>query len=130
MSRSDALAGRVALVTGSGRGIGRAIARALMAAGADVWLNARADGSLEGICAALTAAHPGTARTAYFDVTDPAGVKAGFQAVQKTSHRLDILVNNAGILRDAVIEMASPAGIDEVLATNLKGVLLCSQMGV
>lgn len=130
MWQPEALAGRVVVVTGAGRGIGRAVAEAFLAVGADVWLNARTPGSLDDLCTALSEAHPGTARPVYFDVADPDGVKAGFQLVQKTSRRLDGLVNNAGILRDAMIEMASPAMMDEVLAINLKGVLLCSQYGV
>lgn len=130
MSRPDPLAGRVALVTGAGRGIGRSIAETLLEAGADVWLNARAEGSLDAECEALTAKYSGTARPVYFDVSDPDGVKAGFGLIRKTGKRLDILVNNAGILRDAVIEMASVAAMDEIFAINLRGVLLCSQYGV
>lgn len=120
---SDHLAGRVALVTGAGRGIGRAIAEALLAAGADVWLNARTDGSLDHLL------DHERARAVYFDVTDPAAVRRGFSLIQSTSRRLDILVNNAGILRDSVIEMASVEMIDDVLATNLRGLILCSQYG-
>ena len=122
-SPPDALAGRVALVTGAGRGIGLATARALLAAGAEVWLNARTPGSLDGVL------DHDRARAVYFDVTDAAAVRQGFAEVQRASKRLDILVNNAGILRDAVIEMASVAMIDEVLATNLRGLILCSQYG-
>jgi 3-oxoacyl-[acyl-carrier protein] reductase len=124
------LAGRTALVTGAGRGIGRAIAEALLAAGADVWLNGRSAGGLDADCEALSAAHPGTARPLYFDLGDPAAIKAGFGAIQKTSGKLDILVNNAGVMHGAVIEMASLASIDEMLITNLRGALLCSQYGV
>lgn len=129
MLMPEALAGRVALVTGASRGIGRAVAQALMAAGADVWMNGRTEGGLDEVCAALSASHSGTARPVYFDVSDPAGVKAGFSLIQKTSRRLDVLVNNAGILRDSVIEMASVELMDETFAVNLRGVLLCSQYG-
>jgi 3-oxoacyl-[acyl-carrier protein] reductase len=119
------LQGRVAIVTGAGRGIGLACARTLLAAGATVYLNGRKEGSLEPLCAELGAnAHP-----LYFDVADPVGVRAGFAKVQSESKRLDILVNNAGILRDAKIEMASVDMIDEVFAVNLRGLLLCSQYG-
>lgn len=119
------LDGRVAIVTGAGRGIGLAIARSLLDAGAEVWLNGRTEGSLESLCGELgPKAHP-----VYFDVADPAGVRSGFQMVQSRSKRLDILVNNAGILRDAVVEMSTADMIDEVLATNLRGLLLCSQYG-
>ena len=121
--RPDALAGRVAIVTGAGRGIGLAVARGLIAAGAEVWLNARGDGSLDAVCAELGS----LARPLNFDVTDPAAIRAGFARVQKESGRLDILVNNAGVMRGAVIEMASVDLIDATLATNLRGVLICAQ---
>jgi 3-oxoacyl-[acyl-carrier protein] reductase len=126
MLRPDALAGKVALVTGAGRGIGLATARVLAAAGAQVWLNARTEGSLDAICAEIG----DNAQPVYFDVSDPAVVKAGFVAVQKASGRLDILVNNAGILRDAFIEMASVDMMDEIWRTNLRGLLVCAQFGV
>ena len=119
------LEGRVALVTGAGRGIGLATALALLGAGAEVWLNARTPGSLDALCAGLgPKAHP-----VYFDVKDATGVRAGFTLANGKSKRFDILVNNAGILRDAVIEMATVELIDDVLATNLRGLLLCSQYG-
>jgi 3-oxoacyl-[acyl-carrier protein] reductase len=121
------LKGRVAAVTGAARGIGRAVAEGLLAAGADVWLNSRTPGTLDSDCASLSEQNGGTARTIYFDVSDPAGVKAGFNDIYKTSRRLDILVNNAGILRESVIEMASVELMDETFDTNLRGMILCSQ---
>jgi 3-oxoacyl-[acyl-carrier protein] reductase len=127
MFPSDLLAGRVAIVTGAGRGIGRAIAEALAAAGADVWLNARRADSVEALAAELTARHGGTCRPLLFDVADPAAIKAGFVTVQQQSKRLDILVNNAGILRDALIEMASLDSMEETWAVNLRGPIICSQ---
>lgn len=123
MWRPDALDGKVALVTGGGRGIGLATARALIDAGAEVWLNARSEGSLDQVCAELGA----KAKALYFDVNDGAAVRTGFTRIQSESKRLDILVNNAGILREGVIEMASVQMIDEVLGTNVRGLFLCSQ---
>lgn len=125
MLRPDALEGRVALVTGAGRGIGLATAKMLAEAGATVWLNARTVGSLEQTCAEIG----NGARAVYFDVTDPAAVREGFVTIQKECKKLDILVNNAGILRDAVIEMASVELMDDIWRTNLRGVLLCAQYG-
>ena len=118
------LSGKVALVTGSGRGIGRATARALRDAGADVWVNVR---SAE---AAELAEQEFPGRVLVFDVADPAAVRAGFVRIQGAAKRLDILVNNAGILRDSVIEMAGVDMIDEVLRVNLRSVVVCSQYGV
>ena len=129
MWRPDLLDGRVALVTGAARGIGRATAEALLAAGADVFLHARTAGSLDSVVAALSESHPGTARTVYFDMADPAAIRAGFATVQKEARRLDILVNNAGILREALVEMASAADMDAMWATNLRGLMIASQYG-
>ncbi|HEV2568222.1 SDR family NAD(P)-dependent oxidoreductase [Sphingomonas sp.] len=119
---SDDLSGRVALVTGGGRGIGLATARALKRAGADVWVNVRSPS------AKMAAEFPD--RIVQFDVTDSAAVRAGFVQIQGATKRLDILVNNAGILKDAVIEMAAVDTIDEVLRVNVRGVILCSQYAV
>ena len=122
------LAGRVALVTGATRGIGRAIAMALAGAGAQVFAGGRDAAALAAMIAESGQADRITALP--FDVTDPAEVKGAFMAIMKQAGRLDILVNNAGVLRDAVIEMASLDMMDEVFATNLRGVVLCSQYGV
>jgi 3-oxoacyl-[acyl-carrier protein] reductase len=130
MWKPDALSGRVAIVTGGGRGIGLATVKALASAGADGWVNARTPGSVDDLCEQLTADHVGTARPLYFDVTDASAVRTGFVRVQKESKRLDILVNNAGILADAVIEMASVDAIEQVFRTNLQSVIICSQYGV
>ncbi|MBV1689579.1 SDR family oxidoreductase [Novosphingobium sp. G106] len=123
MWRPDALDGKVGLVTGAGRGIGLATARALIEAGAEVWLNARSEGSLDQVCAELGP----KAKALYFDVNDAVAIRTGFARIQSENKRLDILVNNAGILREGVIEMASVQMIDEVLSTNVRGLLLCSQ---
>jgi 3-oxoacyl-[acyl-carrier protein] reductase len=123
----DLLAGRVALVTGASRGIGRSAALRLAEAGASVWLNAKTEGSLDGVYEQLDAAGLAGARKTYFDVSDAQQVAAAFREVQKSSGRLDILVNNAGILKEAAFEMSSPAMMDEVWAVNMRGALLCSQ---
>ncbi len=127
MWRPDLLAGRVALVTGASRGIGRAVAEALLQAGADVFVHARRREAADAACAAL--AGPGTVRALGFDLDDPAAIRAGFAAVQKEAKRLDILVNNAGILREALVEMASQADMDAMWGTNLRGLMIACQYG-
>jgi gluconate 5-dehydrogenase len=95
------LTGRLALVTGSSRGIGWAIAQGLAAAGAQVLLHGRNADALTARAAELA----GTAGTLAFDVTDGAAARAAFGRIEAEHGRLDILVNNAGIIpRKPVLE--------------------------
>ncbi len=123
--KPDPLAGRVALVTGASRGIGRAIAEAYVAAGAKVWLNGRDAEAMSTLAAELGE----RAEPLPFDVADPAAIRGGFQAIMKADGKLDVLVNNAGLLSESLIEMAGLKAIDDMLAVNLRGVILCSQLG-
>jgi gluconate 5-dehydrogenase len=94
MQPDFALTDRVALVTGSSRGLGRAIAAGLAAAGARVILHGRDPHRLK----ATAAAFPNSAGTLAFDVTDTDATKAAFDTIAKDHGRLDILVNNAGVI--------------------------------
>ncbi|MHA7001778.1 SDR family NAD(P)-dependent oxidoreductase [Aeromonas schubertii] len=119
------LEGRVALVTGACRGMGLAIARQLLAAGATVYLNGRDDARLGETLAELGASS--LARPACFDVADPAAVKAAFGQILKEVGRLDILVNNAGVLEEGLVGMTSDAMLHRVFEVNTFGAFYCCQ---
>jgi NAD(P)-dependent dehydrogenase (short-subunit alcohol dehydrogenase family) len=118
------LAGRVALVTGAGRGIGREVARTLAGAGAAVSaldldpLTARE-------AADEVAALGPPALAVQADVTDPASVARAVEATIAALGRIDVLVNVAGICRNAPAESMSDADWRDVMAVNLDGVFWC-----
>jgi len=120
------LAGKVSFVTGASRGIGRAIARALAAEGAIVAVAAR-DRARVAEVAAEIAAGGGRAQAVALDVADRASVEAAFDEVLKSHGRIDHLVNNAGITRDNLVLRMKDEDWQQVLATNLTGVFLCTQ---
>src|SRR5437763_1519302 len=116
------LDGRVALVTGAGRGIGRAIALALADAGAAVALDYRKSAEGAEAAVAAIAARGGRALAIRADVTDAAAVEAMVAATRAELGGLDILVNNAAILSTKPLFELDEALWDRVLATNLKSV--------
>jgi gluconate 5-dehydrogenase len=120
------LRGRVALVTGGSRGLGREMAEGLAEAGAMVTITARREQWLAPTEAALRAA--GLAVTATVcDVTDPAAVTALVDGIVARHGRLDIVVNNAGVAWGAPAEEMPVERVQEVLATNVAGPFLVSQ---
>jgi gluconate 5-dehydrogenase len=112
------LAGKTALVTGAGSGLGFAIARGLAGAGARVVLNGRTRSKLEAAVAALRGDGL-AAELAAFDVADPDAVRAGVAAVREQVAPIDILVNNAGIQHRAPIVEFADADWRRLMATNL-----------
>jgi 3-oxoacyl-[acyl-carrier protein] reductase len=111
------LSGRVALVTGASRGIGRAVATRLAAAGAHVVAAARGENA-KGTADAIREAG-GSAESIGLDVTDAAGVEAAVAGIMAGKGRIDILVNNAGITRDTLVLRMKRDDWDAVLQTNL-----------
>ena len=117
----QALSGKVALVTGGSRGIGRAIAIALGRRGATVVVNyaSREDAARE--TAAAVEAAGGKATIAGFDVADSTAVTAAIKAIGKDHGRLDILVNNAGIAVNGLLLRFSDEQWARTMQTNLAG---------
>jgi 3-oxoacyl-[acyl-carrier protein] reductase len=122
--------GKVALVTGSSRGIGAAIAMRLAEHGASIVLNGRhPSDALDRVAMMLAENYRGRCLVVPSDVSETAQVAAMMHKVFKTFGRLDILVNNAGILRDGLIGMIRQADISETLGVNAVGTINCIQAG-
>lgn len=114
------LASQVAVVTGAGRGIGRAIALRFAAEGAEVVCVSRTVENAEKVATEVRA----LGRRAWahaVDVSDPTAVGASATAILAEAGRVDILVNNAGVTRDGLLMRMSEADWDTVLNTNLRG---------
>jgi 3-oxoacyl-[acyl-carrier protein] reductase len=120
------LDGKVALVTGASRGIGRAIACRLAADGAFVALGARDESRLGEVVKEVAGAG-GRAAALTLDVAERASVDAVVATLLAAHGQIDILVNNAGITRDNLLLRMKPAEWNDVLATNLTGAFHCTQ---
>jgi len=120
------LAGKKAVVTGAGKGIGAAVARSLAAAGAEVLVAARTRSDVERVAAGL-AADGYTAWAESCDVTDPAQIAALGRAAAEHLGQVDILVNNAGIAHSAPLKAISLDTWNRIFAVNVTGTFLCTQ---
>lgn len=121
------LTGKVALVTGGARGLGKTMALALAEAGADVALAARTVGPLEATAAEVAAATGRRVKAFAVDVTSLADVTRMAAEVPAALGPIDILINNAGNNIRGSVQELSEADWDSVLDTNLKGPFLCSR---
>lgn len=121
------LTGRTALVTGSSRGIGMALAQGLLEAGARVVVHGRDHSSAGATASALGRSTGGETRVAAFDVTDPAAVERGVSEIEQDWGVPDILVNNAGIQRRGALLDFAKADWDDLVAANLTSAFLVGQ---
>ena len=121
------MSGKVALVTGSSRGIGRAIALRLAADGCQVVVNYRAGADAAAEVVGSIEAAGGMAIAVQADVTDAAAVESLIGQTLERFGRLDVLVNNAGVTRDGLLMRMKDEDWDMVIATNLRSVFLASR---
>ena len=121
------LDGKVALITGGARGLGRTMASALAEAGADIALAGRSRDTCQAAAAGIAAATGKTVRAFAADVTKIADVERLADDVEREMGRIDILVNNAGINIRGPIQQLTEADWDAVIDTNLKGPFLCAR---
>jgi len=121
------LIGKVALVTGASRGIGKAIAEALGKQGAKVVINYTQNVDAAEKVSETIRASGGEAIALKADISDAAAVEGMFATIEEKYGGTDILVNNAGIWRGGKITEVGPSDWNAVLDTNIKGMFLCTQ---
>lgn len=126
---SKHLAGQIALVTGAGRGIGRAISLALGAAGAYVVVVARTQPEIEAVAQEITVAG-GQAIALPLDLRQESQVRVVFNEVRERLGRLDVLVNNAGLGRFGPLVNFAAADLEQLTAVNLHGTFWCCQQAM
>lgn len=116
---------KIAVVTGGGRGIGKAIAARFAAEGAKVAVVSRSESSCSSAAAEINETYPGAAKAFAVDVADSAATAAMGKAILSEYGKVDILVNNAGVTKDGLTLRMSEADWDTVIDTNLKGAFNC-----
>ncbi len=121
------LKGKTALITGSTRGIGRAIAEVYAKNGAALILNGRDAVKAKEVAHEISLKYAVKVDIVLFDVSNSEQVKNGFRELFKITKSLDIVVNNAGILDDALIGMATKSQIEKTFGINTFGTLYVSQ---
>ena len=127
MSNKESLTGKVALITGASRGIGKEIALDLSNLGAKVIINYSSSDEKAEEVVNLIKDSGGKVHKLKFDVSKEDSVSAAFEEIIKINGTIDILVNNAGITRDGLLMRMKSEQWDDVLNTNLKGVFLCTK---
>ncbi|MGH6861065.1 MAG: SDR family oxidoreductase [Phyllobacterium sp.] len=122
---------KIALVTGGGTGVGRAITAALLGAGYTVVISGRREDVLDEAAKALATETRGIVRAVAADVSDPVSVAALFETIRSEFGRLDLLVNNAGInVPNIAMDELSFDHWNAIVGANLTGVFLCTQQAM
>lgn len=124
------LENKTALITGCGRGIGKALAERFAEEGADVYAVARAESSLADLADHAREGQFGNIIPVYFDIRDKAEIKKCIMRIKKEKGTLDVLVNNAGIMKDALVEMVDDNVMKETFDTNVFALVHMTQMAI
>lgn len=124
----ELLKGKVCLITGTSRGIGRETARRFAEQGAIVYANAIEDGCIDERSKQWESMYNTKVIPVYFDVRDEAAVKRTLMKIKKEQGKLDVLVNNAGVMRDALIGMIDKSLMEEIFSVNVYAVINMIQM--
>ncbi len=121
------LDGKVALVTGGSRGIGRAVAEALAEQGATVVVNyVKGEAAAREVCDAITA-KGGKADVSGFDVADTTATEAAIDAIVKKHGKLDVMIANAGIAIDGLLLRVKDEDLTKLFDTNVRGAITCAR---
>lgn len=123
------LAGKVALITGGGKGIGRGIAKAFASEGCRLLLTSRTQANLERVVDELASTGV-EVEFAVADVADETQMRRVFDQLTQSFGRIDLLVNNAGAFDGGPIDKLSLEDWDRVIATNLRGPFICTQQAM
>jgi len=121
------ITGRVALVTGGSRGIGRAIAVRIARSGAFTYVNYIRNEAAAQETLHLLRETGGEGELCRFDISDAAEVQGAFSSIIQREKRLDVLVNNAGVSQDGLLLRVKEADLERLISTNLKGTFYCCQ---
>ena len=131
MTLANSGKGKIALVTGGGTGVGKAITTALLGAGYTVVISGRRTDVLEAAAKALAAETSGIVKPIAADVSDATSVAALFEAIKSEFGRLDLLVNNAGVnVPNVPMEELTFDHWNAIVGANLTGVFLCTQQAM
>lgn len=124
------LTGKVALITGASRGIGKVTAERYAEEGAIVYANARQLGSIDQWAKDCSEKFSGQIIPLYFDVTCADQAKKAIMQIRSEQKRLDILVNNAGMMSNKLLEMISQEDLEQLFSTNVYAVISMMQLAV